>query len=59
MPSVATVAKAKEMQQQLTKLGDKAGFHIRKWISQNPEVIMDIPQADRPIKVDLEKKEDF
>ena len=57
MPSVETVETAKEMRQQLTELGDKAGFHIRKWISQKPEVIMDIPEADRATKVDLEKKE--
>ena len=57
MPSVETLETAKEMRQQLTKLGDKAGFHIRKWISQKPEVITDIPEADRATKVDLEKKE--
>ena len=54
MPSVET---AMEMRQQLTKLGDKAGFHIRKWISQKAEVITDILEADRATKVDLEKKE--
>ena len=57
MPSVEMVETAKEMQQQLTELGDKAGFHIRKWISQKPEVIMDIPEGDRATKVDLEKTE--
>ena len=57
MPSVETVEAAKEVRQQLTELGDKAGFHIRKWISQKPEVIMDIPEADRATKVDLERKE--
>ena len=57
MPSVNTVEAAKDMRQQLTELGDKAGFHIRKWISQKPEVIMDIPEADRASKVDLERRE--
>ena len=57
MPSVETVEVAKEVRQQLTELGDKAGFHIRKWISQKPEVIMDIPEADRATKVDLERRE--
>lgn len=42
MPSMETVEVAKKMREQLTELGDKAGFHIRKWISQ---------------KVDLEKRE--
>lgn len=57
MPSVEMVETAKEMRQQLTELGDKVGFHIRKWISQKPEVIIDIPEADRATKVDLQKKE--
>ena len=57
MPSMETVKTAKEMRQQLTELGDKAGFHFRKWISQKPDVIMEIPEADRATKVDLEKKE--
>ena len=56
MPSVETVEAAKEMRQQLTELGDEAGFHIRKWKSQKPEVIMDIPEADRATKVDLERE---
>ena len=42
MPSAETVEKAKEMSQQLTALGDKAGFHIRKWISQRPEVLLSL-----------------
>ena len=57
MPSVETVEAAKEVRQQLTELGDKAGFHICKWISQKPEVIMDIPEADRATKVDFERRE--
>ena len=57
MPSVETVETAKEMRQQLTKLGDIAGLHIPKWISQKLEVITDIPEDDRETKVDLEKKE--
>ena len=52
-----TVEAAKEMRQQLTEFGDKAGFHIRKWISQEPEVIMDIPEAYRATQVDLERSE--
>ena len=50
MPTVKTAETAKEMREQLTKLGDKAGFQIRK-------VFMDIPEAYRATKVDLEKKE--
>ena len=57
MPSVETVETAKEMRQQLTKLGEIAGFHIPKWISQKLEVITDIPEDDRETKKDPEKKE--
>jgi len=44
MPSVPTVEIAKETQRQLTELGSLAGFHIRKWISNRPEVLEDIPE---------------
>ena len=35
---------AKEVGKQLTELGSKDVFHIRKWISQKTEVIEDTPQ---------------
>ena len=44
--SVESVGMAKEVQKQLTEIGNKAGFHIRKLISQKPEVIQDIPVTD-------------
>ena len=44
--SVESVGMAKEVQKQLTEIGNKAGFHIRKLISQKPEVIEDIPVTD-------------
>ena len=46
MPSVKSVDKAKTMRKQITELGDKAGFHVRKWISHRPEVIEEIPEQD-------------
>ena len=57
METVEIANEAKEVRQQLTELGDKAGFHIRKWISQKSAVIMDIPKADRATKVDFERRE--
>ena len=42
MPSGSTVEQAIEMRRQLTEVGDKASFHIRKWISNQPEVIADL-----------------
>ena len=47
MPSVESSSQAIETRQQLTMLGDKAKFHIRKWISNRREVLEDIPEEDR------------
>ena len=48
---------AKEVQKQLTEIGNKAGFHMLKLISQKPEVIEDIPVTYCAAEVYLEKKE--
>ena len=42
MPSLPTIKEAKETRQQLSELGDKAGFHIRKWLSNRVEVSQDV-----------------
>ena len=47
MPSAPTVDEAKETRNQLTELEDSAGFHIRKWISNEPDVIADVVEEDR------------
>ena len=57
MPSVKSVDDAKTMRKQITELGDKAGFHVRKWISHRPEVIEEIPEQDRAAEIDLSKAE--
>ena len=57
MASLQSVGMAKEVQTQLTELGNKAGFHICKLISQKPEVIEGTTVTDRAAEVDLEKKE--
>ena len=33
MPSLDSVNKAIETRRQLTDMGDKAGFHVTKWVS--------------------------
>ena len=55
--SVESVGMAKEVQKQLTEIGNKAGFHMLKLISQKPEVIEDIPVTYCAAEVYLEKKE--
>ena len=57
LPSVKSVEEAKLMRKQISELGDKAGFHVRKWISHRPEVIADIPEQDRAAEIDLNKTE--
>ena len=55
MPSVATIEIAKETRKQLTELGNLAGFHLRKWMSNQAEVLKDIPAEDRAQTIDLEE----
>ncbi|XP_067036347.1 uncharacterized protein [Acropora muricata] len=57
MPSVKSVEEARLMRKEITELGDKAGFHVRKWISQRHEVIADIPDQERAAEIDLSKTE--
>ena len=38
-------------------MGDKAGFHICKWVSNCAEVLEDVPAKDRSSNVSLEKNE--
>lgn len=40
----------------LSKLGDKAGFHIWKWLSNDVDVIADIKEEDKASEIDLEKR---
>ena len=55
MPSVATIEIAKETRKQLTELGNLAGFHLRKWMSNQAEVLKDIPAEDRAQTIDLKE----
>ena len=57
MPSVESSSQAIETRQQLTTLGDKAKFHIRKWISNRREVLEDIPEEDRASQINLDLHE--
>ena len=57
MPSVDSVETAKETRRQLSEMGDKAGFHVCKWVSNRKEVLEDIPSKDCSSNVSLEKNE--
>ena len=56
MPLAPTVDEAKETTNQLTELDDSAGSHIRKWISNEPDVIADVAEEERASDVDLTKR---
>ena len=57
MLSVKSVEEAWLMRKEITELGDKAGFHVRKWISHRHKVIADIPGQERAAEIDLSKTE--
>ena len=57
MQSAPTVDDAKETGKQLTKPGDLAGFLIRKWNSNEPDVIVNITKGNWASEIDLEKTE--
>ena len=57
MPSLDSIERAIETRRQLTEMGDKAGFHVRKWVSNLTEVLADVPEEDRASEVNLEKNE--
>ena len=57
MPSLESVEKAMETRRQLTDVGDKAGFHVREWVSNLTEVLADVPEEDGASEVDLEKNQ--
>lgn len=57
MLSLDFVEKAIETRHQLSEMGDKAGFHVRKWVLNLTEVLADVPEEDSASEVDLEKNE--
>ena len=57
MPSVESAEKAIDTRRQLTEICDKAGFHIREWVSNHPEVLADVPEVDCASEIDLEKNQ--
>lgn len=49
MASAPTVDQAKETRRQLTESGDKAGFHILQWVSNEPYLIGGIKEEDKEV----------
>ena len=57
MPSAPMVNDVKETRKQLMELGGLAGFHIHKWILNEPDVTADVAEEDRASEIDLKKRE--
>ena len=54
MDSVVNEDQGIELHKQLSQLLRQAGMHARKWLSNSPRVLRDIPLQDRKAKVDLD-----
>ena len=57
MDSVQTEEQVRVLYNQLSKLLSKAGMHARKWLSNSPSVLADIPVEDRKAEVDLDRSQ--
>ncbi|XP_068734448.1 uncharacterized protein [Montipora capricornis] len=55
--SLETDDKANKALDQLRELLGKAGFKIRRWCSNRPEVLRDVPEEDRVANVSIEESE--
>ena len=54
MDSVANEDQGIELHRQLSQLLRQAGMHARKWLSNLPRVLRDIPLQDRKAEVDMD-----
>ena len=57
MDSVPDVKTAIELYNQLLELWGSAGMYARKWLSNEPEVLRNIPSSDCATEVDLDRVE--
>lgn len=55
--SVDNTSDAITLRKQVTELLGSAGFRIRKWISNNIDVLADIPESERATSVNIEDSE--
>ena len=53
MDSVKTCDEAIKLYKELSELWGKAGMHARKWVSNESEVLKEIPEEDRAMEVSL------
>ena len=59
LDSTETIQSAQQLQSQLTDMLSMASFNLRKWASNEPEVIDSIPMSDRLPGVHINDKDPF
>ena len=47
LPSTNSQEEVIEMRKQMTELLHRGGFHLHKWLTNDPEVLATIPEQDR------------
>ena len=57
LESRETVESAQHLQRDLSELLSVAGFRLRKWSSNEPSVLANIPESDRLTAVEIKKDE--
>ena len=45
------------VRKQILELPDKAGFHVRRWISHRPEIVEEIPEQNQVAEINISKRE--
>ena len=53
MDSMESTGEAVALYEDLSELWRRAGMHVRKWLSNSPEVLAAIPEEDRAIHLSL------
>ena len=56
MDSVENEKEGIELYHQLSGLWEDAGMHVRKWLSNSPVVLQNIPAEDRACEIDLDSE---
>ncbi|XP_064638261.1 uncharacterized protein LOC135494279 [Lineus longissimus] len=55
--SRCSTGEAKKTRSEMTEMLDRGGMKMRKWLSNDPEVLEDVPQSDKATFLDINGKE--
>ncbi|XP_075210280.1 uncharacterized protein LOC142317608 [Lycorma delicatula] len=54
LSGAATIEDASKIQNELIELLHRGGFHLRKWCSNSPSLLQNVPQSDRETQLPLQ-----